>query len=646
MKQLILLVGLLGVLCVSPTNAQINIGGEPYSFHHTLTTSKSKFVKTMPPINRQQLDKEDKIDKESGMPPRFGFPFPTKLNLQNSGEWSILDNGDHIWRLTIECPNARSINLTYSDFWLPNGASLYIYNADRSSMIGGFTSVNNKGLQKDLTPFSTGLVYGEQITLEYYEPSSVLGQGQIAIDQVVHGYRLTNPFEEGFEKLFGDAANCQNNINCPVGDDYQGEKRAVAMIMVGGIRWCSGALLNSWGNESIPYLLTADHCLAGLDATDNTNANNWVFFFNYESPNCTNPTSDPLSNATSVSGAVLLSNLEETDFALLRLLERPRGVAYLGWDANGPEPESGVGIHHPSGDVMKISVENDKVASFDDWIRWTDATYPAHSHWKVNYDDGGMEGGSSGSPFLDQHSRVVGQLTGGTASCQTTSYYGKLSVSWNGRGSDDRRRRLGDWIGPTCTSYRDITNSFLGEEPIYRANKINARNQVGQNAFVRYEGTNYVDLKEGFDAESGADFMASIGTGCTSKARGKNRPSAVANTVLADGTELNHRKKFDNYDVLEARSTTNVQHTNVSIAPNPASIQTTVAFDIPKEQQLSLELHNAYGQRIRVLMPSTFYEAGTHQIQVNTEDLSSGSYWVVMTTAKEVISKPVVILNN
>jgi len=60
-------------------------------------------------------------------------------------------------------------------------------------------------------------------------------------------------------------------------------------------------------------------------------------------------------------------------------------------------------------------------------------------------------GGSSGSGLWDQNKRLVGQLHGGSAACGNTlsDYYGRLSVSWTGGGTN--ATRLSNWLDPTGT---------------------------------------------------------------------------------------------------------------------------------------------------------------------------------------------------
>lgn len=380
MKFNIFVINIISILLVSISTslAQISEKGLPYSFIHSLSSEFD--VKTMPSINVKQLLEQDS-HTPMDIPYRFGYGFDVSYNLQNSGKWEKLSNGSKLWRLKLKSPGAYSINLIYNKFWLPEGSKLFIYNKDKSMTIGAFTSRNNKKHGK----FATGLVKGDEIILEYYEPNNVEQPGEINISRVVHAYRnlFKIPSKAEVNKItgFGDSESCNNNVHCPEADDWQNEVRSVGMIVLGnGERLCTGALINNVKENFAPYFLTADHCLSG-------DVNTWVIWFNYESSSCDNPVQEPTPKT--IVGTSLKSNNPNTDFALLLLDETPPldyNVYYSGWSNINTAPSSSVGIHHPDNDIKKISYENDQAISndFDDW----EYDYPDDSHWKVRFDDG------------------------------------------------------------------------------------------------------------------------------------------------------------------------------------------------------------------------------------------------------------------
>ncbi|MCB2230797.1 trypsin-like peptidase domain-containing protein [bacterium] len=406
---------LLAFMLVTGTAfGQISHGGEPASFSNPLKASVDAHL--MPSINVDELRAEDALEGKD-VPQRFGWPFEVDFTLTNSGTWDTLSNGDRVWRLRIASQGAYSINLLFDRFDIPRGARLFVYNTEKTHVIGSFTSQNMKVDKK----FATQPVEGEQIIVEYYEPYLVRGKGEIEISTVVHAYR--DLFNRHKDKGFGDSGSCNNNVHCPEAADWQDEVRSVAMIInQNGSRWCSGSMVNNVRQDLAPYFLTANHCLTGVESQ-------WVFVFNYESPNCTN-IDGPLNQT--ITGGTVLGNSSTSDYGLIELsVDVPESYnAYFnGWSAIDVAATSAVGIHHPAGDIKKISWENDPLAS----TAYLGAPGSGDTHWRVfDWDDGTTEGGSSGSPLYDQNHRVVGQLHGGYAACgnDDEDWYGKFSRSW------------------------------------------------------------------------------------------------------------------------------------------------------------------------------------------------------------------------
>ena len=402
---------------------QVSIKSTPKSVINNLESNMPKML--MPEIDHQSFLLEDEIEQlDKSIPYRFGAPFEVNYNLNNSGQWIEINEG-RVWRLSIKSENAYSINLIYDKFILPDGAEMFVYDENMTTILGAFTSSNNKEYQT----FSTAPTKGNTTIIEYFEPYDVDFNGEISISSVIHAYRDIF-FNEN--RGYGDSGSCNNNVNCSEFSDWSDEVRSVAMILTsGGSRLCTGSLINNVRQDLTPYFLTANHCLGGDQ--------NWIFMFNYESPVCTNQNGP--TNMT-VQGSTRLVNSSTSDVALLRLNETPPAeyeVHYAGWDASGLTPSTPVGIHHPSGDIKKISFDYNNASN-------------AGNYWDVNqWEDGTTEPGSSGSPLFDGNSkRIIGQLYGGTASCTSITYdtYGKVSTSWN--------LGLSDYLDPDNTGINFI----------------------------------------------------------------------------------------------------------------------------------------------------------------------------------------------
>jgi len=430
--SVLVVIGLV-LFFVDAGNAQISQGGKPLSFNSENAAILATNVPTavMPFVDMAALQEEDLVvDKIKEIPWRFGQNLDVILNPSNSGINEVLPNGDKLWRLRIYSQGATSINLTFDNYLLPPGAKLFIYNDDHSDVIGAFTDFNN---QEDRV-FATTLVKGSAITLEYYEPADAAFSGELNLSRVTHGYRGIKEYL----KDFGTAGTCQVNVHCATGTGWEDQIKSVCMLVTGGAGFCTGALVNNTANDGTPYILTANHCYS----TPTT----WVFWFNWEAPTCTQPTSSPSYN--SISGATLKAKNAGSDFCLVQMSSPPPAnynVIYTGWDRTGVAPTSGMAIHHPDCDIKKISPCSAMTAS----------TYSSASCWKTPWSTTACtEPGSSGSPIFDQNKRLVGQLYGGPSACGASAanmndYYGRFDVSWTGGGTS--ATRLSNWLDPSST---------------------------------------------------------------------------------------------------------------------------------------------------------------------------------------------------
>ncbi len=464
-KGLLLMVLLAGIFSFS-VQAQTSIGGIPPSFKQNLSLKNVDFLNLETPDLKQVYKEDDEIWEKQGLF-RFAVGVPVDVNLDNSGTWTDLPNGGRIWRLHLKSFGSLATGVYYDDFYLPLGARLFVYDPSHKHVLGAYTYRNNQegGL------FANEVIPGDEVILELYLPEKLTAKPRLSIDEISYAYK-----NAGFVEERGVRASdtCEVNVNCsPEGDDWQDEKRGVAKILVkigDDYYLCSGSLVNNTNQDCTPYFLTADHC--GADATAD-DFSQWIFYFNYESSTCSG-TDGPDDNTVTgcVKKAEAANNIDTTsDMLFLELNETPPtsyNVYMNGWDRTNTKSSSGVGIHHPAGDIKKISTYT------------TTLDYYGKTHWEVYWDattngHGVTEGGSSGSPLFNNSGLIVGTLTGGWSACSDggagagtgpdkKDVYGKMYFHWDQNGPDSTEQ-LKPWLDPSNSGVTTLSGMYCNDVP-------------------------------------------------------------------------------------------------------------------------------------------------------------------------------------
>ncbi len=449
MIRKILVTGLiLAGLWINAT-AQISHGGRPLPLTQLKSGGGVSFEE-MPPFDVAEalrLDSLNESDLRSGY--RFAYKFMTDFTRTNAGVSFILPDGTYVWRLGIRSKGALSINVLFSEYELPEGAKLFLYNSNQSHILGAFNHLNNSDL--DILPVAP--VYGDELIIEYQEPPQAAFAGRLRVGEVNHAYRELRGREPSDTQ---SSFHCMPPASC-FAESLAGAdslKRSTVLLIVDGITGCSGVLVNNTAADKKPYLLTASHCLNNVFQVTNPDyvkmAGSIVAFFNYESPLC----SPVLRGAEemSIASAEFCAVNEDHDMALVKLKEPPPVYYrpyYAGWNITDEGTAPYYNMHHPSGSVKRVGW-------FDGQLTLTTYStlafeFAADSHWEVSkWTEGSTSGGSSGSPLFDSKGYVIGGLSGGYSSClntrRTADYFFALSKVWDADPSPERQ--LKHWLDP------------------------------------------------------------------------------------------------------------------------------------------------------------------------------------------------------
>lgn len=433
--------------------SQISTNENPYTYKiEGFNYQKIANVKIDKPDLQQVLEEDIENDKQNKMM-RFGVILPIYKDFFELANKTQTADGI-VWTLSVEVEEAEALIFYSDNFQLPRTGKFFVYNPERTKVLGAFTHQNNN----EYNTFATEYIEGDKIIMEYYQPNSESEQAQIELTEIGYAYR-------GITKLsseYRSSGDCNVNVNCSEGDNYRQQQRGVCRIQIRMssqyIGWCTGTLVNNTNYDLKPYLLTAAHCIEDVAST--SYYSQFVFYFKYENSGCSVTASEP-SRSRSVTGTSVKA-LDNTygsngsDFALMLLSDEiPQSYSpyWCGWDKRNTAINNGVGIHHPSGDVKKISTFN---------TRLQNSSYGSSSatHWYVEWAEtengwGIMEGGSSGSALFNPEGRIIGTLTGGASGCDVpASYkydvYGKMSWHWSSNGNTNSRK-LDHWLDPNET---------------------------------------------------------------------------------------------------------------------------------------------------------------------------------------------------
>jgi lysyl endopeptidase len=362
-----------------------------------------------------------------------GEPLPSARDLS----WTAVPGG-FAAQVAVQSPSAGAMRMSIDFAGVPETVEMVFLGSDDPARLVGPVRV---GAIKDRTvPWWSPLTDGETQTVELFVPGSMDARAMNL--RIAGASHVFTTIASRFEKVaftpgdIGSSGSCNVDVKCSSllsQQAFRDVRNSVAEMVFTdlapphpGTYLCSGQLLNDTDSSTqIPWFYSANHCFENESPPDKTAAQmqtvastlNTFWFF--EAVSCGSLATPPYSQL--INGATYVYNNPGADSLFLRLSDTPPvGAFFAGWDANlVPVGSSIVVIHHPSGDLKKVSQGS--------VIRYSAPQPPIPSgasstFSEVQYNSGTTEGGSSGSglyTFDGTQYRLRGVLYGGGASCDT-----------------------------------------------------------------------------------------------------------------------------------------------------------------------------------------------------------------------------------
>ena len=438
-------------------------------------------------VNNQQIINEvaELKDKDYVNQNIYGKAVYREINIADDNN-RIEYDGRYYYLCKVKSSDAKALQIYFKKYLLPKDSKLFLY-AENGFILGEFNDKNNPDPKNKGLEFGTQPIPGNTFYIELSYPINSPDKPLLVTEKIIHSF---NDFYSG---AYGSAGNCHNNIACDF--TYNNKARnmkSVGLMLYPIYQWgtnthkysasCSGNLMNNTAQNGEPYFLTAAHCIGYEAANNNINwSTELITLFNYEALSCTSNGADApavLSN-NSVFGCTLLTQSPATslDYALIKLNTTATDLAkynicYAGWDNNpnaySVNPTNSYSVHHPKGDVKKISlvqevypVTGNNSTLFNGYsipfLPATDGTFLQNS-WR----NGIVEKGSSGSPLFNSFDKLIGSLSTGpdpdVFNCNHPHIYnatGGRFYTYYSRFSNNYYT-MSPWLNPNGTNVQSI----------------------------------------------------------------------------------------------------------------------------------------------------------------------------------------------
>jgi hypothetical protein len=178
-----------------------------------------------------------------------------------------------------------------------------------------------------------------------------------------------------------------------------------------------------------------------------------------------------------------------------------------------------------------------------------------------------------------------------------------------------------------------------------------------------------ISLKPGFRAKAGSTFTAKVGnlTGCSNILPGtwQRGDSDITSDEGISQEDIDKcleiitkalNREYWNYDIdldnlddeeqyLDDDLDDDITIFSFEFYPNPAKDFITVDYTLFIDASISIELYNSAGQMIKLILPQQKLAFGDYCLETSVSDLSTGTYYIKVSSCHQVETKQLIINN-
>ena len=179
------------------------------------------------------------------MPNVFAEAISQDINAKEHGSWESSVGGNLLWRQRISSVGAYSLNIGFQEFFLPQSAALFIYDAEKTFVIGPITNEDNDIHEEWWSP----IIPSDDIILELQIAEEDIAELKLNVSTINHDFSGLGSVVSG---------SCNLDVACGADDGFEIVDRfremidGVGLIMIEGRIQCTGTLINNTREDCIP----------------------------------------------------------------------------------------------------------------------------------------------------------------------------------------------------------------------------------------------------------------------------------------------------------------------------------------------------------------------------------------------------------